>query len=256
MIKTVNFFGTEQRVLTGVLHSPEEQKDKSPAVIICHGFRGDKNGSGRAGELAETLCRMGMIVLRFDFSGTGESEGDFADITLSGYITDLTGAVDYAGSLTGGRIFVLGRSFGGTTAICQAAGDPRVAAVCAWAAPADLEETFLRPARPLLESNDEVFEIPGDGSPYLLKRGFFEDLCGYDVMAAAALVSPSPLFIVHGTADKTVPFTQGKQLYEAAREPKKKLFVKDGDHSFLVHYQLVKNETVKWLGNLANHWKK
>lgn len=249
-MKTVQFKGHNGLRLAGNLHSPASQGGRSDCVIICHGFRGGKEGSGRAVVLGDKIAELGMFALRFDFSGTGESEGDFADSTLTQYILDLSGAIDFTCSFTSGRIFLLGRSLGGTTAICQTARDKRVAAVCTWAAPSDLTETFLKPASRLLKHAGDTLEIPQLDGYYLIKRGFFEDLSNYDVISAARKISPRPVLVIHGTADETVPFKQGRELFEAALEPKSKLFVPGGDHRFLEHYSLVEETALNWLKSL------
>lgn len=250
-MQTVKFTGHGGLQLAGNLHSPASQDGRNDCVIICHGFRGGKEGSGRAIVLGNKIAELGMFALCFDFSGTGESEGDFADSTLTQYILDLSGAIDFTCSFTNGKIFLLGRSLGGTTAICQAARDKRVAAVCTWAAPSDLTETFLKPASPLLKNAGETLEIPQQDGYYLIKRGFFEDLSKYDVISAARQISPRPMLVIHGTDDETVLFKQGRELYEAAREPKNKLFVSGGDHRFIDHYSLVEKTTLDWLQGLS-----
>ncbi len=202
--------------------------------------------------MGEKMAKLEIVVLRFDFSGTGDSEGNFADASLSNYILDLTGAIEFARSVTGGKIILLGRSLGGTTVICQAATDKRVAAVCSWSAPVDLEETFVEPVRSLLRSGGEMLELPDGNGFFLLSRNFFRDLQKYKITEAAAAISPRPLFVVHGTADETVSFRQAVKLYEAAREPKSRLFVDKGDHRFLMHYDLVEKETIKWVQLISN----
>lgn len=250
-METVKFAGHNGLQLAGKLHRPNRRDNQRDCVIICHGFRGGKDGSGRAVELAHKIAGLGMYALRFDFSGTGESEGDFTDCTLTKYILDLTGAIDYIASFTDGRIFLLGRSLGGTTSICQASGDKRVSGVCTWAAPSDLAETFLKPAAPLLEDNEDVFKVPEEKGGYMISRSFFEDLLNYNVIAAARQISPRPILVVHGTADETVSFKQGQELFEAAGEPKSRLFVSGGDHCFTEHYSVLEKTTLDWLQSLS-----
>ncbi len=254
-MEKVRFAGRDGLSLSGDLHRLAGKSANCPGLIICHGFRGNKAGGGRAVGLAEKATQLGIAVLRFDFSGTGESAGNFADATLSNYILDLTGAVDFVISVTGGKVIVLGRSFGGTTAICQAAGDHRVAAVCSWSAPVELAETFIEPFRSLLENGEELLKLADENGSYWLRRQFFTDLQKHNVLRAAAGISPRPFLIVHGTADETVSFAQAVRLAEAARQPKNKLFVEKGDHRFLAHYDLVEVETLNWLRRLTGNWR-
>jgi len=244
-MEKVRFPGNRGLVLCGDLHMPDNGNN-FPCLVVCHGFRGSKEGSGCAAVLADKLAGLGIMALRFDFAGTGESAGDFADVTLSGYIQDLAAALDFISTVTQGKLIVLGRSFGGTTAICEASHDRRVAAVCTWAAPVDLEETFIKPARPLLDKPGGLFEITGESGHYLLKRGFFEDLLNHNVIAAAGKIPPRPILIVHGTADETVSFSQGVRLYESLGGQGSKLFIEGADHRFLNTYELVERETIGW----------
>lgn len=251
-MEKVTFIGSRGLTLTGAVHRPEKEDTEGPCLIICHGFRGGKDGGGRAIDFAKEMASRGFYVLRFDFSGTGESEGNFAGASLSCYIQDLHGAVDFMTSLSRGKIYVLGRSMGGTTAICAAAKDERIAGVCTWAAPVDLTETFVKPALPLLELNHEVLEIPEGDGVYLLNRSFFEDLRKHNIIEAVRLLSPRPIFIIHGAKDKTVSFNQGKQLFEAAGSPREKLFHESADHRFTVHYEDIARATAAWLLDICN----
>ncbi|MFZ5639827.1 MAG: alpha/beta hydrolase [Bacillota bacterium] len=145
-MRKVTFKNSRGQRLAGVWHRAAGGAAAcgiNPVLIICHGFRGSKDGGGRAVEFGAGIAAAGYHVMRFDFSGTGDSEGEFASATLTGYMDDLAAAVEYAGEKAAGPVIVLGRSFGGTTAICQAAIDGQIAGVCTWAAPAKGRTTVL-----------------------------------------------------------------------------------------------------------------
>ncbi len=108
-MEAVNFSGHAGLGLSGVLHRPSGTVKDCDCVIICHGFRGSKDGGGRAISLSEKIAAQGIAALRFDFSGTRDSEGEFAGVTLSKYIQDLAGAIEFAGSVMKGKIILLGR---------------------------------------------------------------------------------------------------------------------------------------------------
>ncbi|NLW90828.1 MAG: alpha/beta hydrolase, partial [Syntrophomonadaceae bacterium] len=110
-------------------------------IIICHGFRGAKENSGKLVPFAKRLNNIGYGVLAFDFSGSGASDGDFKDITLSGQAEDLRCVINYVSSRYNQPIYLLGRSFGGTTVLAAGAGDTRVAGYILWSAPVLLEKT-------------------------------------------------------------------------------------------------------------------
>ena len=141
----VSYLNPKGLRLTGLLYSSRKKGD---VLIVCHGFTGSKEGGGRALEMAEELGKRGYATLLFDFSGNGESEGDFADISLTGQINDLKSSVDFCLGLGFERIIVSGRSFGGLPPLLRRGGQA-CGRVCTWAAPSEpltfliLEESTL-----------------------------------------------------------------------------------------------------------------
>ncbi len=93
-----------------------------------------------------SICRpsqsLGIAVLTFDFSGSGESEGDFVSMTLSRQASDLKSVVDYACTQFAVPFILLGRSFGGSTVIVEGAGDKRIDGFVLWSTPIFMAETF------------------------------------------------------------------------------------------------------------------
>ncbi len=216
-------------------------------IINCHGFTGSKEGGGRALEMGEELVRQGWACLVFDFAGNGESEGNFADLTLSGQIDDLTCAVSWALEQGFCRVVTVGRSFGGTTAICQGARDPRVAGVCTWAAPARPWELFYGLTDEPLEGPAETVALASEGGLIYLKKDFFFDLRQYDVPRCASLLAPRPLLVIHGTRDNLVPPEDARLIYEAAREPREVVLLEGADHRFSQHHRMVWDALFDWL---------
>ncbi|MDQ0286307.1 putative redox protein [Desulfofundulus luciae] len=243
--KRVAFRNSRGLTLAGLLYgSPEETGD---IVIHCHGFTGSKEGGGRALELGAELGRRGWSTLVFDFAGNGESEGDFADITLSGQVDDLTCAVDWVLKQGYKRIVTVGRSFGGSTVICQGARDPRVAGVCTWAAPARLIDLFASFTGEPIDGPEEMVAIAGERGIIYLKKAFFQDLKIYDVPGDAARLAPRPLLIIHGTRDGVVPPEDARLISDAAGEPRELAWIEEGDHQFAKHYHQVWKTLFYWL---------
>lgn len=226
--QTVTFPNGRGQELAGILAQPE-----SPAkrlVVMCHGFTGDKEGGG-ARELAVELAGHGWASLSFDFAGCGDSDGDFADITLSGQVEDLTKAVDWCFGRGYNRLVTLGRSLGGSTVICQAAGDRRVGGVAGMAAAAGLVDLFTGFADVPVDSTGDP-AAPVHMSGVTVKRKFFTDLERWDVLHCASRLSPRPLLLLHGTTDEVVDPRDAELLYNAAGEPKKMRLVVGADHQF------------------------
>lgn len=214
-------------------------------IVVCHGFTGSKEGRGRALAMAERAAELGYSTFLFDFAGCGESEGDFSDVSLTGHIDDLKHALDYCLASGYERAVTVGRSFGGTTVLCHAAVDGRVAGVCTWAAPADPAGLFagLRGET----TGNGLVPLHGDAGTVYVKEAFFSDLAAYDVPARAAKISPRPIFVVHGSADAVVPPEDARTIYQSAGEPKELFIVPGADHQFTEHYEKVWGAMFSWL---------
>jgi len=219
-------------------------------LTVCHGFTGSKEGSGRSIRMAERFAQSGVSVLLFDFAGNGQSEGRFAELTLSGQMDDLSCALDWCLEREpGSRLVSLGRSFGGTTAICQAAADSRVSAVCTWAAPAYPLALFDGFRRRQPDGSGSSL-LASDEGTVRIKDGFFDDLKRHDVLRAVARISPRPLLVVHGSRDEVVPFREAEALYRAAGHPKELRKIDGGDHRFSQTSSLVWDVCQGWLERL------
>lgn len=222
----------------------------APLVVVCHGFTGSKEGGGGALAMAGELAGLGFDTLLFDFTGCGESEGLWEEITLSRQVGDLAAVVDWAWCEGYRRIILNGRSFGGTTALACAAADGRIAAVCTWAAvarPLQLFSVFagkgIRFSGP---AGEKITLNDGTGS-ICLQRRFFHDLQRHDLPGCAVRISPRPLLLLHGTADEVVPAAHAQLLFDAAGEPKKMALVQGADHRFTCHRRQTWDIFFHWL---------
>lgn len=246
-MKSVFFDNRRGDKLAGLFFSGSGEY-KRPTVVVCHGFTGSKEGRGKAVEMAEFLAKNGFPTLLFDFAGCGESGGRFEDISLSGHIGDLNSAVDFCLENGAGPVITMGRSFGGTTAICHAASDTRVAGVCAWAAPASLIELFTGLTDEDISGNEsELVTLAGAEGIIHLKKSFFTDLSRYDATLCSSLISPRPIMVVHGTADDMVPPQEARLIYSSAGEPRELQYIEGADHQFSSHHRTTWDITLKWL---------
>ena len=219
-----------------------------PIVVVCHGFTGTKEGSGRALAMGEELAALGFNTLLFDFAGCGESEGDWSDLTLSGQISDLSSVVAWCRQEGYSRVILVGRSFGGSTVIGYAPQDKNISAVCTWAAVARPDRLFYNLIKESPEGPaDELITIESEEGRLELKRAFFLDLAKHDLLKCSAAISPRKLLVIHGSADETVPCNNAKQIYNAALEPKKLQIINGADHRFSNHINQVWEVFFNWL---------
>ncbi len=222
--------------------------DSDQVVIVCHGFTGSKEGGGRAVEMGEALVNNGFSTILFDFSGCGESDGCFADISLSSHTDDLEAVVKWSRQNGFKKIVLNGRSFGGSTVINYASRDKNIKAVCTWAAAArlvDLFESFA--GEEITGFPDRLIAIHEDEGTIYLKANFFYDLLQHDMLKAAAKLDLQGLLIIHGSADEAVPVEDAHLLYQAASEPKQLSIIEESDHRFSEHINEVWDIFFNWL---------
>ncbi len=241
----VSFKNSRGLVLAGLLYTAPGTG--GPVVVVCHGFTGSKEGGGKARAMGEMLSTRGFNTLLFDFSGNGESEGLFENLTLSGQVDDLKSAVDWCISSGMGPVFTVGRSFGGTTAICHGAIDTRVAGVCTWAAPARLRELFTEFAEGPVDEDGDMYALAGEEGIIYLRKAFFDDLELHDVPALAGKISPRPLLVIQGEKDAVVDPADAKLIYDNAGEPKEIHIIPGADHQFSRHQREVWSILSSWL---------
>lgn len=216
-------------------------------VVVCHGFTGSKEGGGKAVAMAEEMGKRGYAVLLFDFSGCGKSQGSFSDLTLSGHIEDLASSVDYGLSLGFHRVITVGRSFGGTTVLCHAALDKRIAGVCTWAAPAEPLKLFYGFYEQESAREDSLIPLTDQSGTVMLHKGFFTDLQQHNPARSAAMIAPRPLMVLHGQSDAVVPVANAHLIYSSAGSPKDLKIIPQADHQFTRHYREAWQLTLDWL---------
>ncbi len=137
----------ENQKIFGILHQPLHMK-KVPAVIVCHGLGGSKSGGGRIYvKLAEGLAKKGIATLRIDFRGSGDSEGNFEDMTVETQVSDTLAALDFIQHHSGidpKKIGFFGCSFGGAIALEAARQSQQATSIAVWAPLFDGEQWLER----------------------------------------------------------------------------------------------------------------
>jgi len=231
--------------LCGLSFIPEPMKY---LLIICHGFKGAKENSGHLFPFAASLNQLHIGVWAFDFTGSGESEGDFSSITLTRQIQDLQCLIDYAEQRFAQPLLLLGRSFGGTTVI-GAGGDPRVKACILWSAPVFLEETFKKGLTTAeyqkLAANQPIIHRE-DNQLVELKPEFFNDFRKHNMEQYLSTLKNKPVLVVQGLADETVLPANAEYISKIL--PHADLHMIPGaDHRFTGMEAMRQNLTLEWL---------
>ncbi len=118
--KKVSILNKYEEMLVGVKSFPEQKEEKYPTVLLVHGFGVTKEEGGMFDDIARNLTKEGILVYRFDFSGCGESEGDYSKTSLSKLSSDLLSIIDFIRSeeeVDNSRIGILSQSFGTATTV-------------------------------------------------------------------------------------------------------------------------------------------
>jgi len=233
--------------LAGVLHLPAGVDDPAgrPAVVLCHGMESTKEGTKHQA-LAARLTALGYVCLRFDFSYVGESGGRFEDLTISGEVDDLGGAVDYLAGRGATSFAVIGSSLGGTVAVLFAGGDPRVRVLATIAAVALPLGIVARMSPAAVEAWRRT-GVRGEGGGRL-GRGFLDDLERVDVVGAARRTTAATL-VTHGDHDQVVPVADAYELFAALPEPKALAITPGCDHRYSnpAHLEDLLDRIVDWV---------
>ncbi|MDN3238814.1 alpha/beta hydrolase family protein [Glycomyces tritici] len=193
------------RTLRGVLHLPRPHPSPAPAVVLCHGFGSNRFEFGNIfTALARRLAAEGLAAYRFDFAACGESDGDFADLTVSDQVAQAGAVLETLAShraLDPDRLSLMGMSLGGLTASLTAAKHP-VRSLALWA-PAALAVEANEPDEDAYwpEILENGYQDLG-GRP--VTRRFVEDGFGIDPWADAA-AHTGPALLAYGTEDELLP---------------------------------------------------
>ncbi len=213
--------------LAGALHRPDGKA--VAGVLLCHGMESSKE-SLKLVRLGESLSLGGFAVLRFDFTGAGESTGDFESITCTRQVDDLAAAHELLKDRGVGRVALVGSSMGGTTALMYAGAADGVAALVTLAAPFDPWELIERDFPPEVRARWRAQGfIEFDGRR--LNASFLEEGLTIDVAAAVARIQ-CPALVIHGDADATVPVAHAHALHAALSGGKELCILPGADHRF------------------------
>ncbi len=228
-IEEIDFVGSQGATLSARLHRPEGRA--TGAVLMAHCFTCSKDLHTMT-RLASGLADAGLAAMRFDFTGLGESGGDFADTTLSANVSDLTRAAAALISRGFGPCGLIGHSLGGAAAVLAAQRLKTVRSLVTIGAPADASHVrhLLEAQWPTLASGESA-TVTVAGRRFRLNPAFVHDLSAHDVTARAALLG-RPYCVVHARDDTIVGFDNAEALYRAAGPPKKLAALDTGGHLF------------------------
>ena len=198
-------------------------------AIFAHCFTCSKDYKGVAW-VSKALAAEGIGVLRFDFTGIGESEGDFADTTFSSNVADLVALAEHMERSLEAPKILIGHSLGGAAVLHAAAVVPSVVAVATIAAPASLSDLAgrLRSGSAEIEGSGEA-EVEIGGRSIRIGKELVDGLEEVNMQDAVSGLGRA-LLVCHSPVDRTVGIDNATEIFSAARHPKSFLSLDSADH--------------------------
>jgi uncharacterized OsmC-like protein/fermentation-respiration switch protein FrsA (DUF1100 family) len=183
-----------------------------------------------AKRIAVTLAGKGIAVLRFDFTGLGSSEGDFANATFSSNVADLVRAANFLREKRTAPAILIGHSLGGAAILAAAAKIPEAKAVVTIAAPSDpAHVTGLFKGQVEDIRNNGEAKVSLAGRPFTIKRAFLDDVAEQNLIADIASLHKA-LLVMHSPTDDTVGIDNATRIFVAAKHPKSFVSLAGADH--------------------------
>ena len=198
-------------------------------AIFAHCFTCGSNLTA-SHNISRELNMVGIGVLRFDFAGIGESEGDFVDTNFTTNISDLVAAAEWLGEHHLAPALLVGHSLGGAAVLCaanQVSSVKAVVTIGAPFAPDHVSRHFAEQLEQIAESGRATVDI--GGRPFQIAKQFVDDL-GHHELDKNIRSLEAGLLILHSPQDKTVSIDEAAKLYTAARHPKSFVSLDGADH--------------------------
>lgn len=227
-MQKLSFENKEGQQLSGRLELPADQHPKAYA-IFAHCFTCNKNLSA-VNNIARGLTQNGIAVLRFDFTGLGESEGAFEDTNFSSNVSDLLAAADFLEENYETPKLLIGHSLGGAAVILAAANLPKIQAVVtigAPSSPAHVSHLFENEVSNIESAGSAKVQI--GGRPFTIQKQFLEDIQNQDLGQVVKGFNKA-LLVFHSPQDTIVGVENAAKIYQAAHHPKSFVSLDGADH--------------------------
>lgn len=244
--KKLEFTNTAGQKLSARLDLPVET-DAIAYALFAHCFTCSKNIKAIS-HISHALTRERIAVFRFDFTGLGESEGDFADTNFSSNVDDLVAAAEFMTNQYEAPQLLIGHSLGGAAVLQAAEKIPSSRAVITIAAPADPTHvsSALGDTKDIIERTGEA-NVDLAGRTFRIKRQFLDDLESVRMQHTIRNLDRA-LLIFHSPTDELVGIENAAKIFQAARHPKSFVSLDKADHL------LMNPRDSQYVGSLIAAW--
>ncbi len=225
--KRFTFAGSQGFALAARLDKPDDTP--RAYALFAHCFTCTKDIFA-ASRIAQVLTQRGIAVLRFDFTGLGSSEGEFANTNFTSNVQDLVRAADHLRATANAPRILIGHSLGGAAVLAAARSLPEVQAVATIGAPYDVGHVAAHFADKLPEiaANGQA-EVQLVGRPFVIKQQFVNDIAVQRLHDHIAGLRRA-LLVMHAPLDNVVGLDNASQIFQAAKHPKSFLSLDRADH--------------------------
>ena len=245
-VKKVNFSSATGETLNGVLEAPTGLTPHN-YVVFAHCFTCTKNLNAIR-HISAGLIANGFAVLKFDFTGLGDSEGEFSQTSFTSNVSDLIQAAEFLSENYSAPALLVGHSLGGAAVLAAAAKIDSVKAVATIGAPFAPEHV-----EHLFEGAEDQFEKTGKaqvnigGRPFVIGKQFVDDIRAQDPHNTVSCLKRA-LMILHSPQDTIVGIDNAASIYQAAKHPKSFISLDGADHL------LSRSQDAIYAGNTIAAW--
>ena len=246
--KIIKFKNSDELELSARLELPLGSKPTAYA-IFAHCFTCGNNAKA-ATNISRKLTQSGFGVLRFDFTGLGQSEGDFAETGFTTNISDIVSAAEFLDEFYESPSLLIGHSLGGTAVIHASAKIDSVKAVCTIASPSEANHVLrlMQHKRTEIEEAGKA-EVNIGGRPFMIGNTFISDLEKHSTASVLAELNKA-ILIMHSPQDRVVEIENAAELYNAAHHPKSFISIDGADHL------LLNPDDAEYVSELIGTWVK
>ncbi|WP_339838537.1 bifunctional alpha/beta hydrolase/OsmC family protein [uncultured Maribacter sp.] len=242
----VTFTNSQGKQLAARLEIPNNQ-DAHSYAIFAHCFTCNKNFSA-VRNISRALVSKGIAVLRFDFTGLGESEGDFEETNFSSNVSDLIQAAKFLEGNYKAPSLLVGHSLGGAAVIYAASELESIVAVATIGAPSSpshVQHLFKSSVDEIKETGKAKVNI--GGRDFTIKKDFLDDIESKPMKGILKNMR-KPFLVIHSPQDTIVGIENAKELYQFAHHPKSFVSIDKADHL------LMNSEDSNYVGNVIAGW--
>jgi putative redox protein len=245
MSQKISFKNSDNITLSAKLEIPKGSTQAY--AIFAHCFTCNKNLTAIK-NIARSLNEANIAVLRFDFTGLGDSEGEFADTNFTSNVNDLVAASDYLRENYAAPKLLIGHSLGGAAVLFAAGEIPSVEAIATIGAPSSPDHVgHLFESQITHIEGDEAAEVNIGGRPFKIKKQFLDDINSKNAKSTIKALK-KPLLIMHSPQDTIVGINNAAELYTSAMHPKSFVSLDGADHL------LTRKEDSLYVGELIASW--